>query len=121
MNDRLCEGTLHVSGNYSQQYIQKRNTSTGDSFTFSYNERNIYPDDRGDGNDSDFVTVTHVMIPRTIESVINMGANTITIDGNIFETGRWELSQHGGISVDQAKGNIVITGTAPNALIEFRS
>lgn len=102
-------------------HVDTAATLDSDSFTFSYNERNIYPDDRGDGNDSDFVTVTHVMIPRTIESVINMGANTITIDGNIFETGRWELSQHGGISVDQAKGNIVITGTTPNALIEFRS
>ena len=103
-------------------HIDTAGTLDSDDFTFSYNVRNLYPDGRGAApNDSDFVTVTHVVIPRIIEAVINMGTNPITIDGNQFETGRWELSQHGGISVEQAKGNIVITGTSPNCLIEFRS
>jgi len=112
-------GSSRRGGGRVVYHIDTAGTLDSDDFTFSYKVQNLYPNDRG--VDSDEVTVTHVAIPRIIESVINMGENTITIDGNTFETGRWELSQHGGISVEQSKGQIVITGTAPNCLIEFRS
>lgn len=128
MANRVTAKTLGQTGSSRRgggrvvYHIDTAETLDSDDFTFSYNVKNIYANSQNPlGSDSEEVTVVHVVIPRIIESVINMGPNTITIDGNVFETGRWELSQHGGISVEQAKGNIVITGTAPNALIEFRS
>ena len=119
----LNGGSSRRDGGRVVYHIDTAATLDSDSFTFHYNTPNLYRNAQypGSGTDSEFVTVSSTMIPRIIESIINMGPNTITIDGNIFETGRWELSHHGGISVEQAKGNIVITGTAPNALIEFRS
>jgi len=119
----LNGGSSRRGGGRVVYHIDTAATLDSDSFTFHYNTPNLYRNAQypGSGTDSEFVTVSSTMIPRIIESIINMGPNTITIDGNVFETGRWELSQHGGISVEQAKGNIVITGTAPNVLIEFRS
>lgn len=119
----------HLGGGSSRRgggrlvfHIDTAGTLDSDDFTFSYNEKNLYPDDRGAApNDSDEVTVVHRFIPKIIEAVINMGPNTIVIDGNTFETGRWELSQHGGITVEQADGDIVITGTSPNCILELRS
>ena len=55
-----------------------------------------------------------------MESVTNMGANAITIDGKAFATGKWDFNMTGGVPIVQAKGNVVISGTSPNAIIVFR-
>lgn len=58
-----------------------------------------------------------------IESVINMGTSACTIDGKSFETGRWELSQIGGIplAVDSKAAITFTSASAGNVIIEFRS
>lgn len=60
--------------------------------------------------------------PNRIESVINMGPNDITLDGKVFESGNWILSQFGGLPfVGSGKfGSLSVSGTAPNAVIELR-
>lgn len=60
--------------------------------------------------------------PTRIETVINMGPNDITIDGKVFETGNWLLSQFGGLPfVGSGKlGSVAVSGTAPNAIVELR-
>ena len=82
---------------------------TAQDFTFA----------RGSGaiGDSEYVPV------RIIESVINMGQSPVTIDGKDFETGRWELSMHGGIRLDTVGVCTVTFATQNqgNVLIEFRS
>lgn len=121
----LNGGSSRRSGGRVVYHIDTAATLDSDDFTFHYNTPNLYRNAQypGSGTDSEFVTVSATVIPRRMECVINMSANPITIDGNEFETGRWELSQHGGIDVEQAKGNIVITQSTgtPNCIIEFRS
>jgi hypothetical protein len=114
-------GSSRRNGGRVVVYVDTAGTLDSEDFTFTYQVRNLYPDGRGTAADSDFVNVVHNFKPTLIESIINMGENPITIDGKVFETGRWELSQHGGLPVANAKGNIVITGTAPSCLIELRS
>ena len=55
-----------------------------------------------------------------IETVINMGPNDISIDGKVFESGNWLLSQFGGLPVINDKGILTISGTSPNAIVELR-
>jgi len=78
--------------------------------------------------DSDDFTFTKdigtvVIKASRIESVINMGTSDCTIDGKVFETGRWELSQIGGIplEVDSQAAVSFTTAASGNVLIEFRS
>lgn len=60
--------------------------------------------------------------PSRIETVINMGPNDVTIDGKVFESGNWLLSQFGGLPfVGAGKfGSVAISGTNPNAIVELR-
>ena len=97
-------------GNRVVYHIFDANASlTAQDFTFA----------RGSGavGDSEAVSV------RLIESVINMGQSAVTIDGMDFETGRWEMSMHGGIRLAAASTCVVTFGTPSqgNVLIEFRS
>ena len=48
-------------------------------------------------SDSDFTFGGKVTNVNMIETVMNCGASAVTIDGKLYETGRWELSQIGGI------------------------
>ena len=52
-----------------------------------------------------------------------MGQSAVTIDGMDFETGRWEMSMHGGVRLAAASTCVVTFGTPSqgNVLIEFRS
>ena len=79
---------------------------TADDFTFAVADR-----------DSEYVPV------RIIESVTNMGQSAVTIDGKDFETGRWELSLHGGIQLAAVGACAVTFATANqgNVIIEFRT
>ena len=77
--------------------------------------------------DSDFTFTNDngsiVMVSRIIESVINCGPSAVTIDGRVFETGRWELSMIGGLRLS-ANNDCAIVFDDPsngNVLIEFRS
>ncbi len=104
------KGGGSTPGNRVVYHVYDANASlTAQDFTFA----------RGSGavGDSEYVPV------RIIESVINMGQSAVTIDGKDFETGRWELSMHGGIRLDTAGVCAITFGTANqgNVLIEFRS
>lgn len=74
--------------------------------------------------DSDLLTVTNPqgeevsVNVRRMDTVMNMGPNDITIDGKVYETGRWELGQYGGIQINASTP--VIAGTSPNAIIVLR-
>lgn len=114
-------GSSRRNGGRVVVYVDTAGTLDSEDFTFTYQVPNIYPDGRSVAADSEYVNVVHIFTPNIIESVINMGENPITIDGKVFETGRWELSQHGGIPVSSADKSIVISGTAPSCLIELRS
>lgn len=60
--------------------------------------------------------------PNRIETVINMGPNDVTIDGKVFESGNWLLSQFGGLPFVGAGnyGSVSVSGTSPNAIVELR-
>ena len=60
--------------------------------------------------------------PNRIETVINMGPNDVTLDGKVFETGNWLLSQFGGLPFigSGGGGSLTVAGTTPNAIIELR-
>jgi len=72
---------------------------------------------------SDFTFGGKVTNVNMIETVMNCVASAVTIDGKLYETGRWELSQIGGIPL-AATNTCVVTfdtvGTG-NVFIEFRS
>lgn len=76
--------------------------------------------------DSDALTFTletgetAVFKASRIETIINMGPNDITVDGKVFESGNWLLSQFGGLPVLNEKGILTVVGTAPNAIVELR-
>jgi len=74
--------------------------------------------------DSDDFTVNgNYVRVRKIESVTNMGQSAVTIDGKDFETGRWELSLHGGINLAAPAACAITFTTASqgNVVIEFRT
>ena len=60
--------------------------------------------------------------PNIIETVINMGVNDCTIDGKVFESGNWLLSQFGGLPFTGGGGggSVTISGTTPNVIVELR-
>lgn len=67
---------------------------------------------------------TTTMTARKIESVINMGTSPVTIDGRLFETGKWELSLVGGANLTVTNNEFDVVFTTPasgNVIIEFRS
>tara|TARA_R110000772_G_scaffold95115_4_gene193316 strand:- start:1504 stop:1845 length:342 start_codon:yes stop_codon:yes gene_type:complete len=79
--------------------------------------------------DSDFLTFTletgetKRFQPGRIETVINMGPNDCTVDGKVFESGNWLLSQFGGlpfVGSGGVTGVVPISGTSPNVIIELR-
>lgn len=78
--------------------------------------------------DSDFSfsadagTVT--MTARKIESVMNCGPSAVTIDGKVYETGRWEASMIGGITLSASSNRFDVVFDDPgngNVIIEIRS
>jgi hypothetical protein len=78
--------------------------------------------------DSDFsftaAAGTVTMTARKIESVINCGTSPVTIDGKLFETGNWQMSQIGGVNLSVTDNEFEIVFTTPaagNVIIEFRS
>lgn len=78
--------------------------------------------------DSDFTFTaaagTINMTARKIESVINCGTSPVTIDGKLFETGNWQMSQIGGVNLSVTNNVFDVTFTTPaagNVIIEFRS
>jgi hypothetical protein len=107
-------------GNRVVYHIDTAATLDSDAFTFTYQVKNIYAPNQSPASDSDEKNINHYMRPIKIESITNMGANAITIDGKAYATGKWDLNMTGGTSIEQAKGNVVISGTAPNAIVVFR-
>lgn len=77
--------------------------------------------------DSDFTFTRDngsvVMQARRIESVMNCGPSAVTIDGRQYETGRWELSQIGGVQLVTTNDCAIVFDSAAtgNVFIEFRS
>lgn len=64
------------------------------------------------------------MTARKIESVINAGTSPVTIDGKLYETGNWQMSQIGGVNLSVSNNTFNVTFTTPatgNVIIEFRS
>ena len=64
------------------------------------------------------------MTARKIESVINAGTSPVTIDGKLYETGNWQLSQVGGVNLSVTTNIFDVTFTTPavgNVIVEFRS
>lgn len=87
---------------------------------------NVYGADH-DLEDSDFTFTNDngsiTVQARRIESVMNCGPSAVTIDGRQYETGRWELSQIGGVQLD-ATNDVSIAfddAASGNVYIEFRS
>ena len=107
-------------GNRVVYHIDSAATLDSDDFTFTYQVKNIYAPNQSPASDSDEKNINHYMRPIKIESVTNMGTNAITIDGKAFATGKWDFNMTGGIPIVQAKGNVVISGTSPHAIIVFR-
>lgn len=77
--------------------------------------------------DSDLLSVTtyadetKTLYVTRIDTVMNMGPNDITVDGKVYETGRWELGQYGGIQINGGgAGKVTIAGTSPNAILVLR-
>lgn len=72
---------------------------------------------------SDFTFSGKVVNINKIETVMNCGASAVTIDGKVYETGRWELSQIGGLPLAAANTCAVTFTTVGtgNVFIEFRS
>lgn len=87
---------------------------------------NVYGADH-DLVDSDFTFTNDngsiTMQARRIESVMNCGPSAVTIDGRQYETGRWELSQIGGVQLITANDVSIVFDSAAtgNVFIEFRS
>jgi|TARA_B100001094_G_C18174486_1_gene797079 hypothetical protein len=107
-------------GNRVVYHIDTAATLDSDAFTFTYQVKNIYGPGQSPASDSDEKNINHYMRPIKMESVVNMGPNAITIDGKVFATGKWDFNMTGGVAIAQAKGNVVISGTSPNAVIVFR-
>ena len=107
-------------GNRVVYLIDTAETLDSDDFTFTYQVKNIYGPDQSPASDSDEKNINHYMRPIKIESIKNMGANAITVDGRAYATGNWDFNMTGGVPITQAKGNVVISGTSPNAIIVFR-
>ena len=74
-------------------------------------------------NESNFTFNGRVTNVNKIETVMNCGPSAVTIDGKIYETGRWELSQIGGIPLAAINTCVVAFDDAAtgNVIIEFRS
>lgn len=81
--------------------------------------------------DSDFTfqsdNGTIVLNARKIETVMNCGPSAVTVDGKIYETGRWELSLVGGSTISEpgdAANSVAISFDDPgngNVIVEIRS
>ena len=72
---------------------------------------------------SDFTFGGKVTNVNKIETVMNVGPSAVTVDGKIYETGRWELSQIGGVPLAAINTCVVAFDDAAtgNVIIEFRS
>ena len=103
--------------NVTAKSVQTNGSTPGNRVVY-----NIY--DANHTLDSDDFTFSGTYVnARIIESVTNMGQSAVTIDGKDFETGRWELSLHGGIILAEPGKCAVSFATANqgNVIIEFRS
>jgi hypothetical protein len=67
--------------------------------------------------------VTSTLLCGKIESIMNMGESSVLIDGKDYETGRWEVSQIGGIALnDPSRCAFVFSNQSKgNVIVEFRS
>ena len=60
--------------------------------------------------------------PRVIETVMNCGPSAVTVNGIVYETGRWELSLVGGQHFDSDAVSVVFSTPAEgNVYLEIRS
>jgi len=78
--------------------------------------------------DSDFRFIADAgvitLAARKIETVMNCGPSAVTIDGKIYETGRWELSLIGGVNLSTSNNEFDIVFDDPgngNVIVEIRS